>query len=81
MPHDMNGIHLQENDVVTMRMRVKAVYPTELACNVTLVAIDGPAGEYKPEVSCNTRLVALASAVQEVVAIPEPGALGDGPTD
>lgn len=68
MPHDMNGQQLQEGDVVTMRMRVKAVYPTETACNVTLVAVDGPVVEYKPEVSCNTKLVAL---VEKTAPAPE----------
>lgn len=60
MPHDMHGRPLAEGDIVNMRMRVKALYPGETACNVTLVALDGAESEYKPEVACNTSLVSRA---------------------
>ncbi len=69
MPHDILGNELREGDVVMMRMRVSAVYPTEKACNVTLVAVDGPESEYKPVVSCNTKLVRLDKAVEESTSL------------
>ena len=58
MPHDRNGVKVNAGDVVTMRFVVQSVDSAgETGCNVTLVALEPPEGEYAPVLVCNTRLV------------------------
>lgn len=55
MPHDFYGVQLQEGDIVTLRCQVMHLDANEEACNVSVQALDGPDGEYRPAFTANTR--------------------------
>ena len=59
MPHDINGTELHKGDIVSLRCEVRDIQPGATACNVTLQALDGAAGEYRPTVACNAGSVQL----------------------
>jgi len=57
MPHDCKGNELQPGNEVILRLRIREISLSEVACNVFADAID-VAGccEYAPTLSCNSRL-------------------------
>jgi acyl-CoA hydrolase len=57
MPHDCNGNKVEAGDIVTFRARVRDVYASETACNMTVEVEDEKGvGEYRPVMTFNTRL-------------------------
>lgn len=39
--HDRNGTPLKVGDIVTVKMRIRDVYPTSDYCNITFESVEG----------------------------------------